>query len=212
MLSSPDNTAHGASPSPPLADAGAAESAPTHGYTPSSHGVDLLTAAAATEADASLAKYKASLLGGVDVAAVASDAETRRVVIRGLTIMLDPAEGGRPDMCLPLDASPIRLVVKEGATYTLRITFTVHRDIVLGLTFSNRVTRMGLPVDSDTVVLGAYAPRAEPYVFDLPPAEWPSGMLARGSYGCSSTFTDADRHTHLALKWAFDIKKEWPAA
>lgn len=166
--------------------------------------------------DAALERYKASLgvsRGGA--AAAASDAEARHVVIHELRVCVE----GRPDLVLPL-ATPAevkataaaRLRVKEGATYTLRVTFSVHREIVLGLRFSNRVFRMGVPVDSDAVVVGAYAPRAEPYTYDLlSGAEWPSGMLARGAYTARSRFTDADGATHLELAWSFDIVKAWPA-
>lgn len=199
-------------PAPPVPDD---DAPPDDGYAVAPP-VALATLAQRDTGDAALERYKAAL--GVSVgaaAAAASDAEARHVVIHELRVCVE----GRPDLVLPL-ATPAavaataatRLRVKEGATYALRVTFTVHREIVLGLRFSNRVYRMGVPVDSDVVAIGAYAPRPEPYSFDLlSGAEWPSGMLARGAYTARSRFTDADGATHLELSWSFDIAKAWPA-
>jgi Rho GDP-dissociation inhibitor len=163
--------------------------------------------------DAAMERYKASLLGGA--VPDPNDPETRRVVVRSVALEV----AGRPPIVMALDtpeaqraASAARLVVKEGAEYVLALRFTVHRDTVLGLRWTNVVTRLGLPVDRESVVIGAYAPRREPYEFRLPSAEWPSGLLARGSYHATMTLTDADRATHLSFAYDFDIRKEWPAA
>lgn len=47
------------------------------------------------------------------------------------------------------------------------------------------------------------------YEFRFPADTWPSGMLARGSYGAKTTFSDDDGTTHLNFAWHFDIKKDW---
>ena len=180
----------GAPPEPAAAtDADAEPAEPA--YT--ARGLNLSDALAADAGDEALRRYKQSLLG--DAVLLGADAETRRVVIRSVSLVVD----GRPPIVLPLAtpdeqaaSSAARLVVKEGATYVLRLTFTVHREVVLGLRWSHVVTRLGVPVDRDSVVLGAYAPRvAPPYEFELPATEWPSGMLARGSYRCGAWYRAA---------------------
>jgi Rho GDP-dissociation inhibitor len=126
---------------------------------------------------------------------------------------------GRPPIVVPLStpeavaaAGAAKLVVKEGAAYTTVLEFSVYRDVVLGLKFTNSVSKMGVRVDRASVMVGSYAPRPEPYEHRLPPGEWPSGMLARGAYTAKSTFTDDDGSTHLAFTWGFTIAKEWPPA
>lgn len=183
------------------------------GYKPAAK-VDLATIVSKDADDEALARYKASLLGSAaDPSKAAADAETRHVVIREIRVLVD----GRPDLVMKLstpeevkEVEGSKLVVKEGATYRLQFVFTVHRDVVLGLKFSNTVYKLGIPVDKDSVVVGAYAPRPEPYEFTLPPAEWPSGMLARGNYSAKTRFTDDDQATHLSLNWSFQIQKTWP--
>jgi Rho GDP-dissociation inhibitor len=92
------------------------------------------------------------------------------------------------------------------------VVFSVYSDIVSGLKLTNSVSKLGVRVDRTVLMLGSYAPRPEPYTFSAPVAEWPSGMLARGTYGASTTFTDDDKTTHLDFSWGFEIKKEWGAA
>lgn len=64
-------------------------------------------------------------------------------------------------------------------------------------------------MDRQEQMVGSYAPKAEPYVFELPPQVWPKGMLARGSYTARVTFHDDDKNIHLKHGYAFDIKKNW---
>lgn len=211
-----DDAAPTAAKQPPavaVADDADVNDAPPDGYVPPPP-VDLAALAARTEADAALQRYKESLLGGG--AAGAADPETRPVVVREIRVLVD----GRPDIVLRVGtpeevaaaAAAPPLVFKEGATYRLRFVFTVHRDVVLGLRFANVVSRLGVPVDRDALVVGAYAPRGPgaPYDFTTPPAEWPAGLLARGSYTARTRFTDDDGRTHLALAWAFRIERGWP--
>lgn len=204
-------------PAPPAAPpaAGEAEGDAGDGYVPAAK-VDLATLVAKDAGDESLARYKAALLGAAatasSAAAAAAAGETRHVVIHSIRILV----AGRPDVVMPLATSQDvagveagRVVVKEGVEHRICITFSVHRDIVSGLRFTNKVFKLGIPVDTDRVVIGSYAPRAEPYEFTLPPQEWPSGMLARGNYTARATFTDDDGATHLDVRWAFAIAREW---
>jgi Rho GDP-dissociation inhibitor len=112
--------------------------------------VDLATLVSKDAGDESLQKYKASLLGSAAAGATAADAETRRVVIHELRISV----ADRPDIVLPLD-TPERvraveggtLIVKEGLAFNTRLVWSVHKDVVLGLKFAQKVTRMGMTVD-----------------------------------------------------------------
>lgn len=58
-------------------------------------------------------------------------------------------------------------------------------------------------------MVGSYGPKLELYSFTTPNEEMPSGMLARGTYGVKSLFTDDDGHEHLKWEWSFEIKKDW---
>jgi len=156
---------------PPAAPAADDSEAPEPAYE--ARGLGLADALAKDADDAALARYKAALLGGATTTGGPRDAETRRVVIHEVALEAE----GRPDIVLPLDsatarqaAAATRIVVKEGATTTLRVRFSVHNEVVLALKWSNVVTRLGVPVDRDALVLGAYAPRAEQCV----------GVAARG--------------------------------
>jgi Rho GDP-dissociation inhibitor len=154
------------------------------------------------------------LLAGA--AAVPADPLGRQVVVRELRIVVE----GREDIVIPLatpqgvaaaQAAP-KLVVKEGCEHVVRVVFSVYGDIVSGLKLTNSVSKLGVRVDRTVIMLGSYAPRPEPYTFSAPVAEWPSGMLARGTYGARTTFTDDDKTTHLDFLWGFELKKEWGAA
>lgn len=178
--------------------------------------VDLKTLVEKDSEDESLKRYKASLLGAAaaDPSAAASDKETRQVVVHEMRIKVE----GRPDIVVPLgtpedvaafEKSP--LSVKEGVSYTTVIAFSVHKDVVLGLKFSNVVTNsLGIPLDKTNQMIGSYPPDGKRVEFTFPVAEWPSGMFARGTYKAKTAFKDDDGNTHLAFNWAFEIKKQWP--
>ena len=110
---------------------------------------------------AALARYKASLLGQATLPAVlAADPETRRVVIHELRIIV----AGRPDIVLPLDTpekvlavESHRLIVKEGLAFSTKLIFSVHHDVVLGLRFAQKVTRLGVTCDTINIMIGSCA-------------------------------------------------------
>ncbi len=169
--------------------------------------------------DASLSSYKASLLGAAaDAGAVAKDAEKRRVVVHEMRIEV----AGRAPIVVALDtpAAVARLEaggdavvrVKEGADYAIAIVFSVHQDVVLGLTFHNTAySGLGIALDTTRHMLGSYPPEGKRVEARLPSATWPSGMFARGVYPCKAAFTDDDKNTHLAFRWKFEIRREWDA-
>ncbi len=77
---------------------------------------------------------------------------------------------GRPDIVVPLGtsedvaaASSLKIVVKEGEEYKLKIVFTVYAETgVLGLKFTNVVSKLGVRVDKQVQMLGSYPPAATP--------------------------------------------------
>ena len=177
-------------------------------------------------ADASLERYKSSLLGAGVVCAGAGGAtcacgacvrlrDPRRVVVHALVL----AVAGRPDVvldvggaagaaALPTPDAP--LVVREGAAYRTRVRVSVAHGVALGLTLTNVVSNsLGLVLDREVHALGSYPP-GPVLDLDLPPAVWPSGFLARGAYRARTTLTDDDGAVHLDVRWAFEIARKWP--
>ncbi|XP_022658406.1 rho GDP-dissociation inhibitor 1-like [Varroa jacobsoni] len=162
--------------------------------------------------DESLLKYKQALLGqalsGEQI--VVEPDNPKNVIVKKLALVVE----GRPDVVLDLtqDLAEIKrrtFTVKEGILYQIRIEFFVQREIVTGLKYVQRITRLGAPLERMSQMVGSYAPKHELQSFTTPKEEMPSGMLARGSYVAKSLFTDDDQHEHLKWEWSFDIKKDW---
>lgn len=57
--------------------------------------------------------------------------------------------------------------------------------------------KSGKIVDKYEEVIGSYAPKEEPHVFDLPAEEAPSGFFARGKYVGKSMIVDNDGNVHV---------------
>eukprot|EP00475_Leptophrys_vorax_P005253 TRINITY_DN13187_c0_g1_i1.p1 TRINITY_DN13187_c0_g1~~TRINITY_DN13187_c0_g1_i1.p1 ORF type:complete len:167 (+),score=13.43 TRINITY_DN13187_c0_g1_i1:66-566(+) len=160
--------------------------------------------------DESLLKWKASLLG-----AIASGEHGKKgppvVEVQCMRIMV----AGRPDVVIQLPkpgdsgAAPVRFALKEGCAYRLAFEFVVTNDIVLGLTYHNKVYKAGLEVDSDKEMIGAFAPRPEPYTHEMEEDTAPEGMMVRGEYTAEGKFADDDGQVHLTFKYSFEIKKDW---
>ena len=58
-------------------------------------------------------------------------------------------------------------------------------------------------------MVGSYGPKKEVQTWVSPEEEFPSGLMARGSYHAKSLFTDDDKNEILKWEWKFDIKKDW---
>ncbi|KAE9463835.1 hypothetical protein C3L33_04263, partial [Rhododendron williamsianum] len=126
---------------------------------------------------------------------------------------------------IPVDESKSScalFTLKEGSEYRLKLAFTVLHNIVSGLTYTNTVWKGGLQVDQSKGMLGAFAPRREPYVHTLDEETAPSGVLARGMYSAklklvtlqlilmevyAIPFEDDDQRCHMELKYSFEIQK-----
>jgi hypothetical protein len=133
----------------------------------------------------------------------------KNVLVRKLNLMVE----GRPDVVMDLsEAASLEkkvFVLKEGTSYRLRIDFHVQREIVSGLRYIHKVHRAGIPVDTDTYMVGSYAPKNDVHSFTTPSDEAPSGMLHRGTYKIKSLFTDDDKNEWLKWEWNLEIKKDW---
>jgi len=167
--------------------------------------------------DESLRKYKESLLGKIDGAAVAPKDDPRRVVVKEMKIIFENRPEG--DITYVLDSKEdlermkkTPFTLKEGCSYKIKVGFRAQHDIVSGLKYVNAVYRKGIRVAKDNQMLGSFAPQAKAHEVIFPRLGWeaaPSGLLSRGSYTAKSQFVDDDNQTHLEYEYAFDIKSEW---
>ncbi|XP_071525962.1 rho GDP-dissociation inhibitor 1 [Panulirus ornatus] len=161
--------------------------------------------------DASLRKYKETLLGSSATGAIVLEPDNpNRVLVRKLVLLAE----NQPDMELDLtgDLSKLKdssFTIKEGISYKIRIDFHVQREIVTGLKYIQRSFRKGLLVDKMTHMVGSYAPKEDIQSYTTPMEDAPSGLIARGHYTVKSFFTDDDGNEHLKWEWSFQIKKDW---
>ncbi|KAI4295162.1 hypothetical protein MLD38_040597 [Melastoma candidum] len=158
--------------------------------------------------DESLRRWKEQLLGSVDFDSVGESLDPE-VKILSLAIV----SPGIPDVLLPIpeNGKPEGLwfTLKEGSHYSLKFTFQVKNNIVVGLKYTNAVWKAGVKVDSTKEMIGTFSPQQEPYTHLMPEEVTPSGFLARGSYSARSKFLDDDNKCYLEINYTFDIRKEW---
>ncbi|KAF5845168.1 hypothetical protein GGP41_001321 [Bipolaris sorokiniana] len=170
--------------------------------------------------DESLQKWKASLgLGqGKDIS---DPNDPRKCIILSLGLEVE----GRDDIIIDLRAPGALeqlekkpFTIKEGASFRMKAQFKVQHEILAGLKYLQKVTRMGASAKLQEMMvpiltrLGSYGPNTEEKPFyekKFEPETAPSGMLGRGHYTALSKFVDDDNQVHLQFKWSFDIKKDW---
>lgn len=159
--------------------------------------------------DESLRRWKQQLLGSIGHLEEIEDGVDTEVKVLGLSI-LSP---GRQDMEINLPSSCSYknhlFTLKEGSLYSLKFAFSVHRNIVSGLTYVHTVWKNGIRVDNSRVMLGTFAPQREPHVVLMEEETTPSGILARGSYSAKTKFIDDDGRCHFEIEHTFDIRKDW---
>lgn len=112
--------------------------------------------------DESLRKYKEALLGSHVEKIIVDPNNPKDVIVKRLALVV----ADRPDMILELDGDLSQLKkqtfsIKEGIQYKIRIEFYVQREIVHGLKYVQRTSRLGLPVDKMTHMIGSFPPKAE---------------------------------------------------
>lgn len=160
--------------------------------------------------DESLRKYKEALLGSQAEKIIIDANNPKNVIVKRLALLV----ADRPDMVLELDGDLSQLKkqsfsIKEGIQYKIKIEFYVQREIVHGLKYVQKTSRLGVPVDKMTQMVGSYPPKKEIQSFTTNFEEAPSGMLARGEYSVSSLFTDDDKFEHLKWEWSLKVEKDW---
>ncbi|KAJ9143911.1 E set domain-containing protein [Coniochaeta hoffmannii] len=164
--------------------------------------------------DESLQRYKESLgLGGGKDLSDPSDPRT--CIIKSLSL---ESPGRAPitiDLSQPGSEATLKdkpFTIKEGAKFTMVVTFKVQHEIISGLSYVQVVKRKGIRVSKDSEMLGSYGPNTDKqpiYTKRFHEEEAPSGMLARGHYQALSSFVDDDKKVHLKFEWSFDIAKDW---
>lgn len=151
-------------------------------------------------------------MGGKDL----SDPNDKRVcIIKALTmespgrdpVTIDLSEKGSENT---LKDKPFK--IKEGAKFTMVVTFQVQHELISGFQYVQVVKRKGIKVSKDSEMLGSFAPNTDKqplHTKRFQEEEAPSGMLARGHYNAVSTFVDDDKNNYLTFEWSFDIAKDW---
>ena len=168
----------------------------------------------ADDADESLQRYKAQLLGAAAKGDRGDASDPRKLVVTEFRVVFNsPA----PDQVFHLDTRAGKdhlkktgVAVKEGSEYKFRLSFRVQHEILPGLKYVNRLKRMGMKTAADELVIGSYAPQTEPHSSEFPRYDWleaPKGMMYRGAYTASDKFVDGDGRTHLEYDYPVKVTK-----
>jgi len=155
--------------------------------------------------DPSLVNYKKALL--CEEGASPSD-DPRKVIVEQMSFVVD----GRDDIVFDLtgdNLKTMKMVVKEGIEYKIKLGFKIHHEIVAGLRYHHVIKRAGVNADKQTYMVGSYAPKKDMHSWLSPADEAPKGMMYRGTYKIHSKFIDDDKVVHLEWDWQMDIKKDW---
>jgi len=177
----------------------------TPGYVPSRK-ISITDLQKMDEKDESLVQYKRRLLS-IDEYSSPAD-EPRTVVVEKMAFIVD----GRDDVTFDLTVNhpeAMKLLVKEGAEYKIRVSFHVYHEIVSGLKYHHVVKKAGINADKQTYMVGSYSPRGDPHQWTSPGDDAPKGMIARGNYKIHSKFLDDDGDVHLEWDWEMEIKQDW---
>ncbi|KAB5540357.1 immunoglobulin E-set, partial [Coniochaeta sp. 2T2.1] len=166
--------------------------------------------------DESLQRYKESLgLGAAAGKDLSDPSDPRTCIIKSLSLESPGRSPITIDLSTPGSEATLKekpFTIKEGARFTMVVTFKVQHEIISGLSYVQVVKRKGIRVSKDTEMLGSYGPNTEKqaiYTKRFHEEEAPSGMLARGHYNALSSFVDDDKKVHLKFEWSFDIAKDW---
>ncbi|GMH60244.1 hypothetical protein TrRE_jg8902, partial [Triparma retinervis] len=164
--------------------------------------------------DESLRKYKESLLGKAAKGDLGDTSDPRKVVVTEFRVVFEDKKV--PDVVYDLstDSGVAQmqgggLQIKEGSGFKFELSFRVNHEILTGLKFVNR-TRKGIFGQTDTLVIGSFAPATDPYKFVFPRYGFnyaPSGMMYRGSYKATDKFVDSDGNHHLSYDYKVQITR-----
>ncbi|GMI44300.1 hypothetical protein TrCOL_g11350 [Triparma columacea] len=164
--------------------------------------------------DESLRKYKENLLGKAAKGDLGDTADPRKVVVTEFRVVFEDKKV--PDVVYDLSTDEgvkvmqdKGLKIKEGSGFKFELSFRVNHEILTGLKFVNR-TRKGIFGQTESLVIGSFAPASDPYKFVFPRYgynEAPAGMMYRGSYKATDKFVDSDGNLHLSYDYKVQITK-----
>jgi len=166
------------------------------------------------ETDPAMKKYYENLVGNTkDIYSPKDDPRT--VVVTELRIIHEEKPGQDDVFLLATEEDQKKMkktpfTLKEGENWKISVSFRAQHNIVSGLKIENAVSKMGINVDKDVLVLGSYRPQKEPHSVTFPKIGWneaPEGTLARGDYSAHMTFVDDDKKCHLKMEYGFKIVK-----
>jgi len=161
--------------------------------------------------DESLARWKASL--GLD-SATSGEKSGPKLTILSLELTSPTLPEGK---ALKLDltsekqrtyyeTNPVQ--VKEGAAYKAIITYKINHSIVTGARYI-QVIKGTVVKEKVEAMLGSYSADPNPRSTEVISDEFPSGLIARGTYTVISKVIDLDEHVWLDWKWKLKIAKDW---
>jgi Rho GDP-dissociation inhibitor len=172
---------------------------------------------AADSGDESLRRYKEQLLGTAMKGDKGDKSDPRQFVITEFRVMFAEDEN-HADIVHNLD-SPAGMAalkadgisMKEGAKFKFKISFRVQHEILVGIKFVNKLSKLVFS-NSEELPLGSYGPSSDVRTFEFP--EWtyseaPSGMMFRGTYKANNSIFDGDGKNHLSMEYDVHIKKTW---
>ncbi|KAJ5739871.1 E set domain-containing protein [Penicillium manginii] len=140
--------------------------------------------------------------------------ERRNVIFLSIVLEIEGREDiildiSTPDSRKKLSEHPVK--IKEGATYQLKIVFTVRLDVIRGLNYLEEKKRQGILIEKSETLMGAYAPVLEgqpDFEVTFGGEEVPSGMGVFGRYDVTSSFADENNH-YLDVQWAYEVTEDW---
>ncbi|KAI0254926.1 rho GDP-dissociation inhibitor [Lactifluus subvellereus] len=161
--------------------------------------------------DESLARWKASLGLGT---ASGEDTSQPKLTILSLELTSPTLPEGR-SIKLDLTSESQRehyknnpIQVKEGAPYKAIIAYKVNHSIVTGVRYI-QVIKRSVVKEKVEAMLGSYSADPNPRFTEVINDEFPSGMIARGTYKVRSKVIDLDEHVWLDWEWQLKIAKDW---
>ncbi|KAA0187928.1 Rho GDP dissociation inhibitor [Fasciolopsis buskii] len=158
--------------------------------------------------DESLKRYKAALLGSIELNEVPCPENPKCVVIDSFSICVDGQGENKISLRGALEnlrSNPIP--IPEGASYHILVRYYVQRDIVTGLQYEHTVHRGPLRVDNSTVMVGSYGPQKDLREWKSETYTAPKGAMHRGTYNVKSRFRDIDKNDFITWKWAINVVK-----
>uniref|UniRef100_A0AC35TPB9 RHO protein GDP dissociation inhibitor n=1 Tax=Rhabditophanes sp. KR3021 TaxID=114890 RepID=A0AC35TPB9_9BILA len=157
--------------------------------------------------DESLNKYKEKLLGSNPADVVIDKNNANTCILKSLGLEVDNVIKNRVEFNGKAPPSDLSIAIQEGTTYRIVFEFYVQREIITGLKYCQKISRHGLPIDKESIMLGSYAPTLKLNTYKTPASEAPKGMLHRGRYKVRSLLTDDDEHKLLEWGWEIEITK-----